>query len=74
MNLNNKYLQLPNAIKDTFYEDATKVFVGGELKIAEFEKEFKKTMRTEVLNAEKALHVALQVPPRALSSIESILS
>lgn len=74
MDLSNNYLQLPKEIVNTFYEDSTKVFVGGKLKISEFENEFKDTMRGETLSSEKALHIAMQVPERPLPSIHDALT
>jgi hypothetical protein len=73
MNLNNKYLQLPKEMRESFFEDATRVHVSGRLNVTEFENEFKKTMRGEALTGEKALHMAMQVPPRPLPSIQSLL-
>jgi hypothetical protein len=74
VNLNNKYLLLPKEVKDSFYEDANKVFVGGRLRASDFENEFKGTMRGSDLSSEKALYLAMTVIPGPLPSIEQSLN
>ena len=74
MDINDKFLQLPKAIVESYYEDENKVIIEGKLKVSYFERNFRKTTRAAPLSAEKAVYLALQVPVKPLKSIQDALN
>lgn len=73
MDLSDKFLQLPKAIVMSYYEDANRVIVQGNIKADNFNRQFKATMTGSALTAEKAVHLAMQTPSRPLTSIQDLL-
>jgi hypothetical protein len=74
MNLDNRYFLLSQEVRNSFYEDAQRVGVLGDLVRAEFDNEFKMEIRSEELTSAKAMHLGMQVKSKPLPTVGELLS
>lgn len=73
MDLSDKFLQLPKAVVESYYESPTRVIVQGSVNVQSFQTQFKQTLTSPPLSAEKAVYLALQTLSKPLRSIQDSL-
>lgn len=74
MDLNNEYLLIPQAVKDSLVDTPERLSLLGSINLEDFQTEFKEALSEGTFNSEQALLLGLQMPSSTLTKVKDVFA